>query len=91
MRCRKVCSIPDDRGCDSHFGTGDGICDIGTGVEFSSPLDPADLGGTQTAICTPGIDVVVASGTNLKLRSQVKRTPALPNRDIDTLELVCKP
>jgi cysteine-rich repeat protein len=95
-RCRagvrgKVCSIPDDRECDSHFGAGDGICDIGTGAVFSSPLDPPDLGGDQTAICTPGVDVVVASGTNLKLRSLVRRAMALPDRDIDTLKLVCKP
>ena len=95
-RCReglrgKVCSIPDDRECDSHFGTGDGLCDIGTGVEFSSPLDPPDLGGGQVAICTPGIDIVVASRSSLRLRSLVRRSVGVPDRDADTLRLVCKP
>jgi cysteine-rich repeat protein len=95
-RCReglrgKVCSIPDHRECDTHFGSGDGVCDIGTGVVFSSPLDPPDMAGDQVAICTPGVDVVVALGSTLKLRSIVRREGAFPDRDIDTLRLVCKP
>jgi cysteine-rich repeat protein len=95
-RCReglrgKICSIPEDRECDSHFGTGDGVCDIGTGVEFSSPLDPPDLGGAQVAICTPGVDIVVPTGTSLKLRSYARRATGSPNRDIDTLRIVCRP
>jgi cysteine-rich repeat protein len=95
-RCReglrgKICSIPEDRECDSHFGSGDGVCDIGTGVEFSPPLYPPDLGGAQVAICTPGVDVVVPTGTSLKLRAYARRATGSPNHDIDTLMLVCRP
>ncbi|RMD84050.1 MAG: hypothetical protein D6815_05035, partial [Candidatus Dadabacteria bacterium] len=68
---------------------GDGICDIGTGVVFTTPLTPADLGGNQTAVCTPGIDVVVPAGGKLRLRSWVRRLTGRGDRD--ALILRCVP
>lgn len=89
-RCRlglpgKICSIPDNHECDSSFGKGDGICDVGTGVLFSSPLDPGD----QVSTCTSGVDVVVPVGGRLRLRSVVHRTTG-PG-DADHMKLICRP
>jgi cysteine-rich repeat protein len=93
-RCRrglrgKVCSIPDNPECDTFFGAGDGICDVGTGVLFDPPLDPQDQGGDQISPCTPGKDIVVSAGARLKLRSLVHRTTG--KRDRDMVRLLCEP
>ncbi len=87
-RCRaglkgKVCSVNNE--CDRAFGLGDGRCDIGTGVEFSPPLDLEDQLGT----CTPGQDIVVDAGTKLTLKSFVRRESGRADRD--RLLLVCEP
>jgi cysteine-rich repeat protein len=92
-RCRsglpgKVCSIPDDRECDSFFGAGNGACDIGTGVVFSPPLDPAALGGEQVSPCTPSLDVVVPAGRRLALRARSRQASGVG--DYDTVKLVCR-
>ena len=59
-RCRgglkgKVCSVNNE--CDRAFGLGDGRCDIGTGVEFPSALDPgirsAPVPPARTSSSTP--------------------------------------
>ena len=92
--CRKgargeTCTIPDNEQCDRAFGTGDGICDIGTGVVFFPPLDPADQGGAQLSACTPGVDVVVQAGATLKLRSRATQNTGA--QDKDAIVLVCRP
>jgi cysteine-rich repeat protein len=84
-RCRaglkgKVCSV--DEECDRAFGLGDGICDIGTGVQFNDPT----LAATDTA-CTPGQDIVLDAGTKLNLKSYVRRQSG--RADKDRLTLVC--
>jgi cysteine-rich repeat protein len=85
----ETCSIPDDQQCDRSIGSGDGVCDIGTGVVFFPPLDPADLGGAQLSICTPGVDVVVQAGAVLKLRSRATQNSG--RQDKDALVLTCRP
>lgn len=92
-RCRaglrgKACSIPDDNECDTFFGAGNGLCDIGTGVEFAPPLDPQTLGGEQTSPCTPSLDVVVPAGSRLTLRARSRQTNG--SQDFDTLRLICQ-
>jgi cysteine-rich repeat protein len=89
-RCRaglkgKVCSIPDDNECDRAFGAGDGLCDIGAGVEFHPPLDAGD----QVTACTESVNVVVDAGAKLKLRSNLRRTTGPPDKDM--LLLQCAP
>jgi cysteine-rich repeat protein len=85
----ETCTIPDDAQCDRSFGSGDGICDIGTGVLFFPPLDPADQGGAQLSTCTPGVDVVVQAGAVLKLRSRAAQNTG--KKDKDALVLTCRP
>ncbi len=83
------CTIPLDAQCDSFLGKGDGVCDIGTRVDFFPPLDPADEGGLQTSTCTPGLDVVVRAGAVMRLRSRVTRN--VGRHDKDALTLICRP
>lgn len=92
-RCRegvhtKSCSIPDDDECDTFLGAGNGLCDIGTGVVFTPPLDPAILGGDQITSCTPGTDVVVPAGSSLKLLTLIRRDGL--RTDKDRLRLICR-
>jgi len=80
-RCRvglrgKVCS--DNRECDTLFGNS--ICDLGTGVLFSPPLD--------ARVCTVSVDVVVKAGRSLYLRSVTRRSTG--RFDLDRLRLVCR-
>jgi cysteine-rich repeat protein len=82
---RKSCLIPNNYECDSHFGVGDGRCDIGTGVLFLPPLEAV----AQTSACTPSIDVAVAAGRRLKLPALARTGSG--RRDKDTLRLVCLP
>ncbi len=94
-RCRegvrsKNCSIPDDDECDTFLGAGNGLCDIGTGVVFTPPLDPAILGGDQITTCTPGTDVVVPTGDKLKLRTLIRRSEDGLRKDKDRLRLICR-
>ena len=87
---RKICSIPDDDECDSFLGASDGMCDIGTGVVFTPPLNPSYLGGDQLVTCTPGVDVVVPVGSQLRLKAEISRQRP-PRRDRDLLRLFCRP
>jgi cysteine-rich repeat protein len=87
-RCRlglreKTCAIPSDHQCDRAFGLGDGACDIGTGVLFTSPFDDLDT-------CTDTVDVVLPTFTRAKLRARVTRGSSR-ERDDDLLRLVCRP
>ena len=77
----KVCSERNE--CDRAFGLGDGLCDIGTGVEFDPPLDAT----TQESTCTPSEDIIVDAGTKLKLKSFARRVTERPDKD--RLMLVC--
>jgi cysteine-rich repeat protein len=82
-RCRaglrgRICS--EDRDCDTSFGKGNGICDMGTGVLFSPPLD--------LSACTASIDVAVKAGRSLSLRSLTRQTSGRSDRD--QLLLVCR-
>lgn len=92
-RCRagvkfKQCSIPSNQECDTALGAGDGVCDIGSGVVFSPPLDT----GTQVSPCTEAVDVVVPVGRRLKLNGLAARATATPKpaRDRDALHLTCR-
>jgi hypothetical protein len=82
---RKACSIPHNYECDTRFGIGDGLCDVGTGVLFDPPLEPA----AQVSTCTPSVDVVVAAGTRLKLPARARTGSG--RRDNDMVRLVCVP
>ena len=84
----KACTIPVDAQCDTFLGRGDGVCDIGSRVDFFPPLDPADLGGAQLSACTPGIDIVVNAGTILRLRSRATLNGG--RNDRDALLLNCR-
>lgn len=80
---RKACSIPRNYECDTRFGVGDGLCDVGTGVLFDPPLEPE----AQASACTESVDVVVAAGTRLKLPARARTGSG--RRDSDVLLLVC--
>jgi hypothetical protein len=76
-----VCSIPDDDECDTFFGAGNGVCDVGTGVQFAPPLDPEDEGGDQVSPCTPGVDIVVGAGGRITLRARVRQASGVQDTD----------
>jgi cysteine-rich repeat protein len=89
-RCRfglqhKSCSIPNNYECDTFFGVGDGLCDIGTGVLYLPPLEQA----AQASACTPSVDLVVAVGERLKLPALARTGSG--RRDKDRVTLVCEP
>ncbi len=93
-RCRegqrkKICSIPDNVECDKFLGSGDGICDIGTGVVFDPPLVPADNGGEQVLQCTPSVSIAVPKGDRLRLKAHVRRPEGLRG-DKDVMRLTCE-
>ena len=90
-RCRegvrhKLCSIPANLECDTSLGAGNGVCDIGTGVVFSPPLDTA----TQLGPCTEPVDVIVPVGGQLRLKARTARTTPNRLRDSDVLQLSCR-
>jgi hypothetical protein len=92
-RCRegqrkKNCSIPDDVECDKYLGSGDGVCDIGTGVSFEPPLVPVADGGDQILQCTSSVSIEVPKGDRLRLKAQVRRPEGLRG-DKDVMRLTC--
>jgi 6-phosphogluconolactonase (cycloisomerase 2 family) len=95
----KLCTM--DRDCDSKLGRNDGVCGVGTGVVFPTPVAIPTAPPTPTPadpVCAKGIRIRVPVGHRLRLHTQTQgalgadgRPNAQMDADDDRLRLVCRP